>query len=123
MVSQLPTITPAALPAKESGPTSCIIFSATTREPLPDTGRRKIREIRSSGIPRKSNTGFDVFSMKSMAPDDVRDSIAMNIPIMKGRISAHVLRPSLAPSINTSYIGVFFYYSVHENNGYENRKK
>ena len=101
-------MTPAALPAKESGPTSCMILSATTRDPLPETGRRKISDIRSSGILKKSKTGFEIFSMKSIAPDDVRASIAMNIPIIKGKISIHVFSPSFAPSMNTSYIGVFF---------------
>ena len=61
-----------------------------------------MREISSSGIEKKSNMGATAFSMKSMAPDDVRASMAMNIPMINGRISTHVPSPSLAPSIKTS---------------------
>ena len=46
----------------ESAPALSMIFSATTRDPLPDTGRRNIRDISSFGIEKNSQTGAAAFS-------------------------------------------------------------
>ena len=86
----------------ESAPALSMIFSATTREPLPDTGRRNISDISSLGIEKNSHTGAAAFSMNSIAPEDVSVSMAMNIPIMNGSMSKQVRSPSRAPSMNTS---------------------
>ena len=83
-------MTEAARPTRESGPEISIILSATTREPLPETGLKNMREISSSGIAKKLKTGAAAFSMKSMAPDDVSASIPIKIPLMKGSMSLHV---------------------------------
>ena len=90
MVSQLPAITAAALPGKESGPVFSIMLSTTTREPLPETGLKMTSEISSFGILSSSNNGAAAFSKNCIAPEEVSASMAMKIPMRKGRISTQV---------------------------------
>ena len=97
-----------ALPAKESGPAASMICWATTRDPLPETGRSRMREISSSEMPSFSKKGLVVSWRNPMAPEEVRAPMARKMPSKKGRISTLVLRPSLAPLIKASYMGTFF---------------
>ena len=85
-----------------SAPFSCMMRSARTREPLPDTGRSMIREINSLGIPANSKTGPKRPSSHSMAPEAVIASMPIKMAMIKGRISTAVVMPSLAPSAKRS---------------------
>ena len=107
MVSVLPHITDAILPAKESAPYSFKIPDNIPIEPLPETGRISTRGITPSGIPIFSDMGEINFSIISIAPDAFSIDAPTSIATSGGNISFKSIIPSPAPSIKSLYTALF----------------
>ena len=113
MVSVEPIITDAAFETKLSGPWVLNISLARARLPLPDTGRRSAKLIRSEGMPRRLVIGDTSFASMSINPDARNTPIAAISPTRGVAMENTAPKPSFAPFVKVSNMLIFARMPAH----------
>jgi len=116
VVSVLPCIVEANLPIKESGPYVAISSVVIPNAAVPEIGRMSAKGMISGGIPIAESNGEISVINASNAPELLRIEIDTIIPTKKGSKENAILTPSLPPSTNNSYVGIFCHVAIMSTN-------